>query len=589
MDRIYEAYNGTGGFSREFSRKSRERIHWTCSQVWGSKVLDVGCSQGVGTILLGRMGYNVHGLDINPDAIAYAKKELEKEPDGIRRKVRFSCGNFLQFKDDEWPQVDAIVMGEVLEHLVRPTDFVNRAFQLLKSAGRLIVTVPFGINDDPDHRQTFYLTNAYTMLFPYFEIQAVKFLGSWIGFVARRREQKTTEQPQISLNLFRQAEEAFNQIERPLVEASARANTLTRQLAEERKKSAELQVLLKTSGPSTGSRDVVVVEDRVQELSLALEDERKAARAQIEQIAFLKAALQLASNQKADAASETRLLECTREVRELRAAAESDRKEQLDRAERLGQLQGTLTVTQASLRETVAERDRLRQEVMDLDRIRKEADDRARQCDEDRAASQRRAAELEARVAELMTAGAEAAERLRALVDEKSRLQSDASRIAEACTSLEGERDRLLQETKAAEEAWARERQTALDERHALQMRLEAEVADLKARLGKKSKALEAEIAWSVQHRRESEAEYERVLKEADAAQTQLKDATDAQAKLEAAQAKLQRQNEVIQRRLEAKTRAYDKLAAAKLGRLTLAYWRLKDGWRKPRAVGEGK
>ena len=553
MDRIFEAYNGTGGFSREFSRKSRERIHWTCSQVWGSKVLDVGCSQGVGTILLGRMGYNVHGVDINPEAIAYAKKELEKEPDGVRRKVRFSCGNFLQFKDDEWPQVDAIVMGEVLEHLVRPADFVNRAFQLLKSAGRLIVTVPFGINDDPDHRQTFYLTNAYTMLFPYFEIQAVKFLGNWLGFVARRREQKTTEQPQISLNLFRQAEDAFNQIERPLVEASTRANTLTRQLAEERKKSAELQVLLKTSGTSTGSRDVVIVEDRVQELSLALEDERKTARAQIEQIAFLKAALQLASNQKADAASETRLLECTREVRELRAAAESDRKEQLDRAERLGQLQGTLTATQASLRETVAERDRLRQEVKDLDRIRKETEDRARQCDEDRVASQRRAAELEARVAELTTAGAEAEERLRALADEKSRLQSAVSRIAEVRASLE------------------------------------AEVADLKACLGKKSKALDAEIAWSVQHRRESESEYERVLKNADAARAKFMAATAAQTKLETAYAKLQRLNEVIQRRFEAKTRAYDKLAAAKLGRLTLAYWRLKDGWRKPRAVREGK
>ena len=169
MDRIFEAYNGTGGFKPEFIRKTRERLHWTCSQVWGRKALDVGCSQGIGPILLGRMGIDVLGVDVNPEAIAFAKKELEKEPDGVRRKVRFVCEDFVQFKNDEWAQVDAIVMGEVLEHLVRPADFIGRAFQLLKPAGRLVVTVPFGINDDPDHRQTFYLTSVYSFLFPYFE------------------------------------------------------------------------------------------------------------------------------------------------------------------------------------------------------------------------------------------------------------------------------------------------------------------------------------------------------------------------------------------------------------------------------------
>lgn len=109
MDRIFEAYNGTGGFKPEFMRKTRERLHWTCSQVWGRKALDVGCSQGIGPILLGRMGIDVLGVDVNPEAIAFAKKELEKEPDGVRRKVRFVCEDFAQFKNDEWADRKSVV------------------------------------------------------------------------------------------------------------------------------------------------------------------------------------------------------------------------------------------------------------------------------------------------------------------------------------------------------------------------------------------------------------------------------------------------------------------------------------------------
>ena len=311
MDRIFEAYNGEGGFSREFARKSRERIHWTCSQVWGRKVLDVGCSQGIGPILLGRMGYEVMGIDINPEAIAYAKKELAKETEEVRRKVQFSCVNFLQFKNDDWTQVDAIVMGEVLEHLVRPADFIAKAFQLMKPAGRLVVTVPFGINDDPDHRQTFYLTNIYTLLHPFFDIVGVKFLGAWVGFITRRREEKTSEQPQIPLSLFRQAEEAFYNLERPL-----RDNLLTAQAAVKRANEATV------AAKATVGAEVDVVETKVTELKTELEVERGTSRGYQEQIAVLKAMLQFVSSQQKPAeqnpVDEQKLLAYSQETRELR-------------------------------------------------------------------------------------------------------------------------------------------------------------------------------------------------------------------------------------------------------------------------------
>ncbi|MCX7208137.1 MAG: hypothetical protein NT086_19570, partial [Proteobacteria bacterium] len=60
-DRVTEAYYGKMG--PQFMRETQQRIHWICSQVQGSKVLDVGCSQGVTAILLGREGKQVTAVD----------------------------------------------------------------------------------------------------------------------------------------------------------------------------------------------------------------------------------------------------------------------------------------------------------------------------------------------------------------------------------------------------------------------------------------------------------------------------------------------------------------------------------------------
>ena len=48
-DRINEAYHDAMGAA--FGQKTRERINWMCSQARGTTVLDVGCSQGIASIL----------------------------------------------------------------------------------------------------------------------------------------------------------------------------------------------------------------------------------------------------------------------------------------------------------------------------------------------------------------------------------------------------------------------------------------------------------------------------------------------------------------------------------------------------------
>lgn len=76
-DRVSEAYYNELG--KEFGDKVRERIHWVLASSKGETVLDVGCSQGLVSILLAREGKQVVGIDILEEAIDYAKEQLEKE------------------------------------------------------------------------------------------------------------------------------------------------------------------------------------------------------------------------------------------------------------------------------------------------------------------------------------------------------------------------------------------------------------------------------------------------------------------------------------------------------------------------------
>ena len=51
-DRIWEAYSGKLG--NTMMKSSKGRIDWICSKVEGSYVLDVGCSQGISSIILAK-------------------------------------------------------------------------------------------------------------------------------------------------------------------------------------------------------------------------------------------------------------------------------------------------------------------------------------------------------------------------------------------------------------------------------------------------------------------------------------------------------------------------------------------------------
>ena len=182
-DRVAQVYLGIieWGDSGEILR---QRIDWMVDQARGPRILDLGCSEGVLEILLARKGFNVTGVDINAEALAFARDLLAREPEEVRSRVRFVHGDLAQARllDDRF---DTLVMGEILEHLEDPQTLLNRSLDLIRPDGRVIITTPFGYHPDEDHRQTFCLSDFIALAKPRCALEHLQVESGYIHMVGR--------------------------------------------------------------------------------------------------------------------------------------------------------------------------------------------------------------------------------------------------------------------------------------------------------------------------------------------------------------------------------------------------------------------
>lgn len=239
IDRVNEAYYGALG--TDFSKKTRERINWIVTHVLGSKVLDIGCSQGINAILLGREGKKVDGIDISHESVEYAKTELGKEHPSVQASVSFKVSNFMTDQDID-TNYDTILLTEVLEHISDPDSFLKKTVSRLKPGGRLIVTVPFGINDFIDHKRTYYYSLLAEQLGAHFKIESFEYLGRWTGVICTAVQENN--QSFYTAENTKQLEQGFYWLERDYMQ---RIGTLAGQAAKNEKELKELEKVKKSS------------------------------------------------------------------------------------------------------------------------------------------------------------------------------------------------------------------------------------------------------------------------------------------------------------------------------------------------------
>ena len=174
LDKIYEAYFKP--VSPGTVNVYKERIDWICKQVSGNSVLDIGCSQGITSILLAREAKKVVGIDVEQKSIEFARDALLSENDSTQSHVFFECVNLFEYKPANL--FDTVIICEFLEHLADPVAAIKRASTFLMPEGRLICTVPYGINDFIDHKHTYYQYDIVKQLETCFEITDILLLDS---------------------------------------------------------------------------------------------------------------------------------------------------------------------------------------------------------------------------------------------------------------------------------------------------------------------------------------------------------------------------------------------------------------------------
>jgi 2-polyprenyl-3-methyl-5-hydroxy-6-metoxy-1,4-benzoquinol methylase len=324
-DRIAEVYEGTVG-SREFQQISRRRIHWMCAQVGGPDVLDVGCSQGVASILLAREGHRVIGIDREHEAIRAARERLDQEEAQVRERVEFRVGEgrAVGFPNGSF---DAVLLGEVLEHQLDPGKLLEEARRVLRPGGRIVVTTPYGVHPYPDHKEPLYLSALLERLSSKLSIAEIALVDRYAGVVAERSKDRA---PRVWRRALRVAEsrladqdETVEKLRALVSDLRDGTRALERSLQEEdlAKQATEIQ------------RDAA--QQRQADLELRLkdaEDRASAATAQrdsalqnLEQMRERLHAAQLA-HRSAELAHQAALAEATRRADRVEAEVENQRR-----------------------------------------------------------------------------------------------------------------------------------------------------------------------------------------------------------------------------------------------------------------------
>ncbi|MFB4474021.1 methyltransferase domain-containing protein [Oceanobacillus caeni] len=214
LDRISEAYFDELG--PDIGSEVRKRIQWICENSTGENVLDVGCSQGITSILLGREAKNVLGIDIEQESIDYANDFLNNEAEITKRYVNFKVANFLDY-DFQESKFDRIILGNILEYITDPMRFMSKAKNLITNNGQIIVTVPFGQSDDTNQVKGIYLSELLNWQKSGLKIQSLKFFGGWIGVIYEKSKNKGLDYKKINNNLLQSLEENFHKVDNTIL------------------------------------------------------------------------------------------------------------------------------------------------------------------------------------------------------------------------------------------------------------------------------------------------------------------------------------------------------------------------------------
>src|SRR5579884_348927 len=467
-DRIGEVYEGTHG-DEHMQLVARERIHWMCSRVRGSEILDVGCSQGIASLLLGREGKTVLGIDREHAALDEAAERLRAEEPEVRRRVRFEFGEAtaLPVEDGSY---DTVLLGELLEHLLDRESVLAEAARVLRPGGAVVITTPYGIHPYPDHKEPLYLRPLLEQLDRAFGVAEISLVDRYLALVAVKDGRREVDW-----------RKALTVAEQRLADQDVRTE-------EQRRRLVRLQEEVRAAAALREQHDAD--EERLAALQERLASaEKAAARLRLRETELLEAVAQRHEESRVAAAraeaaerevavrTETgerdrellaeraaELAAARVELSSLRELEQASRRELEELRPRLADAEAELAAARTDAAATAAERDALLRTNAQLSEDVHDRGEAVERLEQVLAAERREREETEARarerLEELRTAGEALAAERRERAEEVERLRAEAAELAGRGEELE---DRLRQ-AEATAQRLERELETAGEE-----------------------------------------------------------------------------------------------------------------------------
>jgi 2-polyprenyl-6-hydroxyphenyl methylase/3-demethylubiquinone-9 3-methyltransferase len=179
MDRVAEVYNGER-FSKIDQEILRDRLHWIADQVVEGPVLDLGCSQGTGSWIIASQGFDVLGVDLQGEAIAYALENYRDKATG-GGTLDYKQADLFSYADGR--EYGTVVLGEVIEHFENPAEVIGKAASHLRDGGRLIITTPYGVHPEEDHSSQFSVPGFVRILPDFASVISLDTRGGYINCV----------------------------------------------------------------------------------------------------------------------------------------------------------------------------------------------------------------------------------------------------------------------------------------------------------------------------------------------------------------------------------------------------------------------
>lgn len=96
------------------------------------KILDIGCGSGFFIQLAKKKGYDTYGVELNKEAVEYARKTFSLNIQNIDLVAANFPDNYF----------DIITCSQLLEHIAKPNDLLKEIHRILKDDGILMIEVP---------------------------------------------------------------------------------------------------------------------------------------------------------------------------------------------------------------------------------------------------------------------------------------------------------------------------------------------------------------------------------------------------------------------------------------------------------------